>query len=231
MAQIWKIRLPNGKVVVPGEWTSAAPIYSTVEIGPGPFPVLTGFAYGQGGTVPGSVGPRQSTVIDTNLQGEGSRLPENEELVVYTIGIEVFKSGAAASVATFPDCDPPGVPLPDMLRLQRDIVCKLRIAAVKDYTHSPMSYWPPGTGLDYVISGGRSQISGAAPNGEVPANNGAPTVEGTRQLASPLYIGGGDQFAMDILAGPGSVVNLNLATNSRMRLRIYLDGYRRRPVA
>ena len=231
MAQIWKVRLPNGDVITPGDWTCAEPLYSTIEIGPQPFPLLTAFSYGQGGTVPGSVGPRQSTLVDTNLQGEGNRLPENEELICYNLGIEVFKVGPAASTTVFPDSDTPGVPLPDMLRLQRDIVVQFKIAAVKNYTSSPMSYWPAGTGSAYTISGGRSVVSGAAANGEVNANNGSSSVKGRRELASQLTVAGGESMAVDVRSGPGVVQNLNLAAGSRMRLRIFLDGYRRRPVA
>jgi len=231
MAQIWKVRLPNGDVITPGDWTCAEPLYSTVEIGPQNFPLLTAFGYGQGGTVPGSVGPRQSTLVDTNLQGEGNRLPENEELICYNLGVEVFKRGVAATTLPFPDSDNPGVPLPDMLRLQRDVLIQFKIAAVKNYTHSPMSYWPAGTGAYYTISGGRSVVSGASANGEVNANNGSSSVKGRRELASQLTVAGGESMAVDVRSGPGIVTNLNLAADARMVLRIFLDGYRRRPVA
>ena len=231
MAQIWKVRLPSGDVVTPGEWTTAEPLYSTIEIGAGSFPVLTAYSYGRGGTVPGSVGPRQSTLIDTNLNGEGNRLPENEELVVYTIGVSIFKTGVSASVARFPDADNPHVPLDDMLRLQRDVIMRFRIAAVKNYTDSTISYWPGGMGVASMYSGGRSFVSGAAANGEVVAVNGSPSVDGRRELASPLYVAGGESFGVEFRPGPGQVNNLNLAAAARYRLRVYMDGYRRRPVA
>lgn len=231
MAQLWKVRLPNGNVLTPGDWISSEPLYSTVEIGPGAFPVLTAFSYSRGGSVPGSVGPRDSLFTDTNLEGEGNRLPENEELICYTIGIEIFKDGPAADTNVFPDADPPNVPLPDMLRLQRDVLVEFKIAAVKNYTKTPMSQWPAGTGVQYLYAGGRTRVSGGAPNGEVVANNGNPSVSGRRVLASPLYVAGGESLAVDVKAGPGAVNGLNLAANSRMRLRIFLDGYRRRPVA
>jgi len=231
MAQIWKVRLPGGNVVTPGEWTSAEPLYSTIEIGAAPFPAVVAFSYGQGGTVPGSVGPRQSTIIDTNLQGEGNRLPENEELVIQTIGVELYKLGVAAQVATFPDADNPHVPLADVLRMQRDVIMRLSIAAVKDYTSSPISYWPAGTGVNSVYAGGRSVVSGAAANGEIVGNNGNVSVNGRRELASELYVAGGESFGLLFRAGQGVVQNLNLAATSRIRVRSYLDGVRRRPVA
>lgn len=231
MAQLDKVRLPSGNVVIPGEWTQAVPLFSTVEIPAGPFSSTIAFSYGQGGVVPGSIGPRPSTLVDTNLQGEGGKLPENEQITIRAMGVEVTKIGPAASVNRFPDCDPPGVPLPDMLRLQRDLLVRLVIAGVKRYTDSPLSYWPAGTGLHYTISGGRSQVSGPAGNGEVPANNGYPRANANRELASPLQIAGGEAFGVHFDAGPNQVINLNLATNSRIRLRVYLDGERRRPVA
>ncbi len=231
MAQIWKIRLPNGNVVTPGDWTSAEPLYSTIEMGTVGFQERIAFSYGRGGTVPGSVGPRQSTLIDTNLGGQGNMLPENEELIIYTIGIEIFKAGAANDVARFPDADNPHVPLTDMLRLQRDLLILLKIANVKNYTQSPLSYFPSGTGLLSMYSGGRSFVSGPAANGEVPANNGSPGVQGTRELASPLTVAGGEVFGLSFRPGPGLVTNLNLAAGARIVMRSYLDGFRRRPVA
>lgn len=231
MAQIYKVRYPDGTVVTPGEWTSAVPLYSTVEIGPLSFPVLTAFSYSAGGVVPGSVGPRPATEVDTNLQGEGNRLPENEDLICHCIGVGVFKRGLAASVARFPDSDEPEVPLPDMLRVLRDVTIQFKIAAVKEYTHSPLSYWPLGAGVAHTVSGGRSFVSSAAANGQVNAYNGSPAVDGRRELASPLYVAGGESMSVDFRAGPGQVTNLNLAANARLVLRTYLDGIRRRPVA
>ena len=230
MAQDWKVRLPGGNVVTPGEWTSAEPLYSTVEIAAGPFPAIVAFSYGRGGTVPGSVGPRQSTLIDTNLDGEGNRLPENEELVIHTIGVSCFKIGVQASTASFPDTDNPHVDLPNMLRLQRDLLMLLSIASVKEYTRSTISYWPGGMGVSSMYSGGVTNVSGGV-TGSVVANNGSPSVDGRRELASELYIAGGEGFQLTFRSGMGQVVGLNLAAAARIRLRCYLDGYRRRPVA
>ena len=231
MAQLWKVRLPNGNVLTPGDWTSAEPLWSTIEVAAGPFPVLTAFSYSQGGSVPGSVGPRDAVLSDTNLQGEGNRLPENEELICYNLGIEAFKEGPAASVSAFPDADNPHVPLPDMLRLQRDLSVEFKIAFVKNYTNAPMSYWPAGTGVASYYAGGRSKVSAGAATGEVSAYNGGTSRMDQRELASPLYVAGGESMAIDFRPARGEVMNLNLATDSRIVLRTYLDGLRRRPVA
>jgi hypothetical protein len=44
MAQLFKIRMPDGKTYQPADWTAAEPLYSTIEIGVGAFPVLRGSA-------------------------------------------------------------------------------------------------------------------------------------------------------------------------------------------
>jgi len=231
MAQLWKVRLPNGNVLTPGDWTASEPLWSTAEIGSGPFTVLRMFSYSAGNTVPGSVGPRLALKIDTNLQGAGSLLPENEELICYNIGVSIFKHGPAASVDAFPDADEPMVPLPDMLRLQRDLLLEFNIANVKAYTESPVSYWPAGMGVSQYNAGGRTRVSGGAPTGEVISYNGSPERYDMRSLGSPLYVQGGESLYINIRPANGSVQGLNLADDSRMVMRGYLDGYRRRPVA
>ena len=129
------------------------------------------------------------------------------------------------------DADEPGVPLPDMLRLQRDLSIEFRIAAVKDYTNAPLSYWPAGTGIASLYAGGRTRVSAGAATGEVVAYNGGVSRYDQREFASPLYVAGGESLSVDIRPARGEVMNLNLAENSRMILRTFLDGYRRRPVA
>lgn len=230
MAQLVSIKLPNGNELIPSDWTSAEPLWSTVEVGAGSFPVLTAFSYSEGGTVPGSVGPRVASLVDTNLQGEGNVLPSNEELIVYNLGIEVYKDGVELDPNLFPDPENPDVPLPDMLRMQRDLLVYFRIAAVKSYTHSPLSYWPAGTGVNYINSGSVSRATGGV-SGTAVGNNGGTSPSDMRVFASPLYVAGGESLSVDIKAGPGQVNGLNLAPLARMRLRIYADGYRKRPVA
>lgn len=238
MAQVRDIVLPDGSKVVPADWTAAEPLWSTIEVSAGPFPILRAFSYSYGATVPGSLGPRVATLCDTNLQGQGSVLPENEELICYNMAIEVFKLGTADSTDYFPDADNPEVPLPDMLRMQRDLVFVFKIASIKEYTHAAMSYFPATTGVAYTMSGGLTKISNGA-TGVAVANNGSPSPADARVFSSPLYVAGGESFSVDASAGPGEVVGLNLAADTatapkspgRMRLRIFLDGLRRRPVA
>lgn len=230
MARIDTITLPDGTTFRPSDWTTAEPLYSTVEVGPGTFSRLVAFSYGRGGEIPGSPIQRASTYADTNLRGEGNKLPEDEDIVIFNIANDVFKDGAAEDTNIFPDPENPEVPLPDMLRLQRDLLQVLWIADVKEYTHSPLSYWPAGQGVDYTTSGGLSRAAGGV-SGTVRASNGGVCPGDARELASPLYIAGGETFRVEYQPGPGQILNLNLAANSRLRIRVSLDGYRKRPVA
>jgi hypothetical protein len=235
MAQLWKIRLPDGRTLTPGDWTSAEPLYSTVEIGAGPFPILTAFSTGRGGTVPGSIGPRRSTLADTNLEGEGARLPENEEIIIYQMAIEAFHIGAQSGADALPGIDPPDVSLLNMLRLQRDLLIVTRIAYVKEYTRAPLGIFPASTGVRQYNSAARSAFS-AGTAGYVASNNGGDTVQDARFFASPLYVAGGESIAVDFKPGPGAITGLDVesspaADDGRIRLRVVWEGYRRRPVA
>lgn len=243
MAQIWKIRTPDGNTVQPGDWTGAEPLYSVVEIAEGNLTLLTAFSYGIGNSdVPGSIGPRRATEADTNLQGEGNRLPENEELICFNIAVEVFAIGGPGDSTSdlIPQSDPPEVSLLNMLRLQRDLLGTMRIASVnKRYIEAPIGYFPASTGVLNFASGARTSNSDGA-SGFVSANNGSHNAHDIRQLASPLRVKGGETFGFDFITGPGAIQGLNVNGEDpdtgnpipgRLRLRTFLDGYRRRPVA
>lgn len=226
MAQIVKIRLPDGRVLVPSDWTSAEPLYSTVEVKAGPYTTLSAFAYGIGGEVPGSVGNRRSQITDTNLEGEGARIPANEELIIYSINVEAFQIG------DYEDNDlsnptPPFTSLNNILRLQRDMIMTTWLANVREYTNHPMGWYPAGMGAVLVNVGALN----AGGDTFVAASNGSASVDGKRLIASPLYVNGGESLRIDFVAPKGEIEDLDESTDGRVRLRTYLDGFRRRPVA
>ena len=234
MAQVTKVRLPDGRVLTPGDWTSAEPLYSTIEISPGPYTTLQAFSYALGGDVPGSGGatgsPRKSNLADTNLLGQGAQLPENEELIVYAMEVEAFTVAEAGD--TDGGINPPALPnvsVLNMLRLQRDLVLVMRIASVKEYTRAPLAWFPASTGVAPTYS---AAVNGT--EGFVVGNNGSTDVGGKRVFASPLYVDGGEALVVDFLAPKGEIEGLNLGEQppiGRIRLRTFLDGYRKRPVA
>lgn len=231
MAQVTKVRLPDGRVLTPGDWTSAEPLYSTIEIASGPYTTLQAFSYALGGDVPGSnVGlgsPRKSNLTDTNLLGQGAQLPENEELIVYAMEVEAFTTLDDGGIDE--GINPPALPhvsVLNMLRLQRDLVLVMRIASVKEYTRAPLAWFPASTGVAPTYS-----VALNGQEGFVTGNNGSTDVGGKRVFASPLYVDGGEALVVDFLAPKGQVEDLSLDETGRIRLRTFLDGYRKRPVA
>lgn len=231
MSQLLKIRLPSGDVVSPADWTTAEPVWSTVELNAGPLVIQEAFTYGLGGSVPGSPNQRTSTLIDTNLQGEGGRFPENEAMVIQAISVEAY---LIAPVGTAFATDDANVVAPDvgylnMLRLQRDLIVTVSIASVKEYIRCPLSFLAAGSGIE---SGTASGLGGDFSNGYIAASNGSTSVKGLRHLASPLFIQGGEAFRLRYIPPRGQVAGLSLPTSgSRIRLRAFLHGYHKRPVA
>ena len=227
--QLTKVRGPNGEITRLADWTSAEPLYSTVDVGAGAFTVLQAFSYGKNGAVPGSVGSRKATYVDTNLRGQGGKLPEDEAIQIHSIAIEVFLRGTDAG-SVLPQADAPNVNTLEMMRLQRDILVELKIAAVKNYTQHPLSWFPAGSGVHQSTAGGRSVVAGVG-NGFSYSNNGGTGPADQRQFASPLTVMGGEALTVDFTAGPGQVEGLQLGASSRFSLRTTLNGPRKRPIA
>lgn len=238
MAQIWKIRTPDGNVVQPGDWTGAEPLWSVVEINQGALQPLLAYSYGIGASaVPGSIGPRRADLRDTNLEGEGGRLPENEELVIFNIAAECFAVGGPGNDAAdlVPQSDPPEVSKLNILRLQRFLVASFQSSSIdKQYIQAPLGYFPASTGVKNFTSAARTFLSAGA-NGFQSGNNGSHNAHDIRELAAPLRVKGGETFGITYTAGPGAITGLNVnngqSPNGRIRIRTFLDGYRRRPVA
>lgn len=235
MAQITELVLPDGRKVRPEDW-STTPIYTTVDVSAGAnLQDLQGFSYGIGGPVPGSVLQRQSTLRDTNLDGSGSVLPDNQELNLFAIRVELF--AAPNSVAAWNGANeagnpnPPQVSLRQMLRMQRDIILKLVIAEQKNKYQHPLGFFPGAMGVHGVAGAITNNQSGTP---ATPAFNGGTSARNERKIGTPYQIKGGQAFSIALSFPLGTVTGLNLgmgndSVNGRYRARIYADGYRQRP--
>ena len=227
--QITKVRQPDGTVLRLADWTSSDPLYSTVEVAAGAFTVLQAFSYGLGGAVPGSATARNSDRLDTNLRGQGGKLPEDEALMLHGLAIEAFTVGVQDGGAAYFPVDDPHVSVLNMVRLQRDVIVTTRISAVKEYTRHPLSWFPVGSGVTEVNSLG---LTDGGVNGFAVANNGGDTPDDQRNFASPLLVQGGDPFTVDFTAGPGQVTGLDFQDEAgRIALRVTCNGPRKRPIA
>lgn len=238
MAQAWKVRLEDGRVLVPGEWSST-PLYSTVEIDDGAIQPLQGFSYGLGGDVPGSVGPRSANEADTNLEGPGAILAENEELLLFTIMVELFitTTDDAASADFFTanadlgPGDPPTVSLENAMRVLCDTILVLRIAHTKEYCRAPLGFFPAAMGTYHWMGEARAENNAGA--NVLLGTNGNPSAGTNRAFSTPHRVAPGEAFEISLEFPNGQVNNLELGNDAsaRVRARIYADGYRRRPVA
>lgn len=249
MVQAIKVRLPDGRTVSPSDWTSA-PLYSTVEISSAAsLQPLPAFSYGLGGVVPGSVVPRNATEADTNMQGEGGILQENEEVFLYALQIEVFQIASNTTnfftnQETFAP-DPPEVSATNLLRLQRSCLVRTKIANTKDYGVNPISFYGAAMGVHRTTGSTRSQGTTYA-NGIFAGYHGGVNVFDQREIATPHHIAPGEAFVVRLEFPYGSIVEPLPATagqvvaspldfgddtDARLRVRVYVIGPRRRPVA
>lgn len=245
MSQALKIRLPDGRSVIPTDWTST-PLWSTVEIASGVLTPLDGFSYGLGGDVPGSLGPRRSTQRDTNFEGAGSILAENEELLLYSIQIQLTQV-----VSDLPDYfesndpwvpDPPFVSATNLVKVQRSTMVVLKIANTKEYIRMPISFFGAAMGVAGTLGAARAAEADALTytEGVFIGQNGSSNAGGNRQFATPHRVGGGEAFAITLEFPYGGVLepigntdglNFGTDTGARIRASIYAVGVRKRPVA
>lgn len=234
MAQINKIRLPDGRTLRPTEWSST-PLWSTVEVNTGAITDLQAFAYSEGGDVPGSVGPRKATKADTNFKGDGAVLPENQELLLYSIQVEVTQIFAV--LANYYSNNEAGVPIPpevsarNMARFDRDTQLVMRIADTKRYVDHPVGFFPAALGVKQL--NGAARNTAAVPAAILAANHGSSNSYDNRRFATPHHVAPGEAFQITLEFPNGTVNGLDFGDDAlaRLRVRIYATGYRRRPVA
>ncbi len=224
---IKKVHLPDGSDVVIDEWLHW-PTFSTIEFAAGVALNLRAFTYVQGQNVPqqGALVPRTATETDTN-QVSRTRMNHDEAYLVYAITYEHF----ALSDATI-DEDPPILlaPAPVLLsqnlrRLQRDCVVELLVGAGirKPQFRAPFAWIGQSAGAPAYASGDQ-----VAPNiafsygtgGEICAKN-------QRSLQLPIFIQSDRVMFLTMRSEYGAIADLTQA----VRMRWYLDGLKRRPVA
>jgi hypothetical protein len=232
MAQINKVRLPDGRTVRPTEWSST-PVWSTVEIAVGAIQTLSAFSYGQGQAIPGAATQRKAQLADTNFRGDGGVLPENEELLIYSVMVEFFvKAATIADFFTNNDAltpDPPHVSALNMVRTQAATVLSMSIANTKKYLEHPVSFFPAAMGTHFTLG----QPENFNNEGYTIGTNGGVNTYENRKLATPHRVAPGEAFAVDFEFPSGQIAGLNFGDDTAARLvaRVYADGYRRRPVA
>lgn len=227
---IKKVHLPDGSEVVIDEWLHW-PQFSTVEFAGGVALNLRAFTYVTGQRVPqqGAVagGPRTATEVDTN-QVARTRINHDEAYLAYSITYEHFALSDA-----FLD-DPVNAvlaaPAPVLLsqnlrRLQRDVVVEFIVGAGidKPQFRAPMSWIGQGPGAPAFTSGDTVAAGIQFSYGTA----GCPSPKDQRRWQLPIYVQSDRVLFVQMTSFPGAIADLT----QDVRIRWYLDGLKRRPVA
>jgi len=243
METITQFRLPNGSVTRLVDWVDK-PIYSTLEILTGATDrKISAFTYNVGEPVPATANAgtrRTSTEIDTNVD-VGGAAASTEEILVYAIKPEYFELQLAAATPTdmtTASAAIGGQPAPRssvLSELHLRLKMKLLISQ-KAYVDAGLGYF--NTGFGSMTNAMLKQSAATDANVRSYATAGLPSQEAVRTFAVPHHVGGTEKYQVVLInpAGTPLVFNDEQLTPTGIarcvyRIRIYLDGMRKRPTA
>lgn len=248
---IEKITLPNGEVYEINEWIHW-PQFTTLEaeggvgaaldplgLGNGVSVNLDVFTYQVSQQVPrsGAILARQATESDTN-QVVGSRMNYDEAFLCYSTTYEIF----ALETAADPTGNGPVMPtLPNnvqgagpafigsnLRRLQRDCIFSLRVGAgiSKPQLRAPLSYFGQGIGATAFGPGDALVAPPVTINMDY-GTGGAISPRNQRAYVLPVFIAS-DRVMKGTFWSPDGTIE---GVSQSYRMRWYLDGLKRRPIA
>ena len=243
--------LPDGTRTAIDEWLHD-PRYSTGEIGPRDNLDLRLFSYVRGQQVPrtASIPARLATDADTNMV-QSNQMGYDEAFVVYAMTFEAFSLVNAVEPddplpprdypylpASFGNDAIPG-PLMDLSTLraaQRNIVVELLVGASQRKPRIRETFGRIGQSIGTHTIASIAGTNNGAPNRHLrpPATAGEVEVWNQRRYEEPIFIREQEIARVRLYAPDGSVAaGMDINTANRLvpfRLRMYLDGLRRRPV-
>ena len=242
------IKTPDGEEFNIDEWLHW-PLYSVIESGANLAVNYRLFSYVVGQRVPGSnttaAGSRDATESDTN-QVNRSRINHDEAFLCFCMTYEHFavegvattgapaQSNGSNMIFPVPPADAAAVaPIlwgTNLRRLQRDVMLQLFVGAdiKKPMASAPLSYYGQGIGAEAFGAGDALQISiGAATALNLNyATAGAVQPENQRRWNLPVEIPS-DTAMYGQVSTPAGKTDVT----QDFRLRVYMDGLKRRPVA
>jgi len=248
---IEKITLPNGEVYSLNEWVHW-PQFSTFEaegaVGAATDPLGLGngvsvnvdmFTYQVSQQVPraGAIAARQATTSDTN-QVVGSRMNYDEAFLCYSATYEVFAldtdaqpDGRGTELPTVPGHFQGAGPAfigSTLRRLQRDCLFELRVGAgiSKPQIRAPFSYFGQGIGATAFGPGDEIVAPPSTINMDY-GTGGAISPRNQRAYMLPVFIASDRVMKGKFWSPDGAIVGVNQS----YRMRWYLDGSKRRPIA
>lgn len=238
---IQRVRLPNGQSYNLEEWLHW-PNYSVVEGVAAANVNLRAFSYVVGQNVPQagavSTGARAATDADTN-QVSRSRINHDEAFIVFSITNEYWAlEGTTNDDSTFavpPLDDAATAPIlsgTNLRHIQRSMMQELFIGAniSKPMASAPFEYYGQGIGAVAYGSGDALAIA----NGAATALNLNYGTAGDinpkrnqRQFILPVFIHSDRVMYVKLSTPAGAIAGLN----QDWRIKVILDGMKRRPVA
>lgn len=244
---IKNIMLPDGTKVAIDEWLHY-PIFSTCEgqgaisaapplnLGNGAAIDLKLFSYVVGSQIPqaGAVtgGRRNATEADTN-QVAKTRMNHDEAFIAFSMTYECW------AIEDGPNTLIPGLPNnvqganpaligTNLRRLQRDCMLDLYVGAgiSKPQARAPLSYY--GQGIGSPAWGSGDAISTPPTTTNFSYGTGGPVSPRNQRLWQlPIYIHSDRVMYVKLYTPIGQIVGLN----QDWRMRVYMDGLKKRPVA
>jgi hypothetical protein len=241
---IERITLPNGEVYSLNEWIHW-PQFSTFEaqggIGAATDPLGLGngisvnadlFTYQVSQQVPrfGAIAPRSATTSDTN-QVVGSRMNYDEAFLCYSVTYEIFALDSGTEMPTiaghFQSAEPAFIGT-NLRRLQRDCIFELRLGAgiSKPQIRAPFSYYGQGIGATAFGPGDALAAPPSTINMDYGTGGGI-SPRNQRAYVLPVYIANDTVMKGKFWSPDGQIAGVSQS----YRMRWYLDGLKKRPVA
>lgn len=225
---IQQIRLPDGTEVILDEWLHW-PQYSTIEFAAGAVLNLSAFSYVVGGRVATQGLPSRTALISDTNQTTATRMNHDEAFLAYGITYEAFgltdqTIAGPPAVLTTPA---PAVSSANLRRLQRDVVVSFKLGAniSKPQFRAPLSWIGQGVGSP-AFGVGDAPVAGVAFNY---GTAGDITPASQRQWRLPIFVASDRVMRLQVQSHPSGAGND--PTTQAIRMRFYLDGLKRRPIA
>lgn len=238
---IQNIRLPNGETFNIEEWLHW-PLYSAVEAQAGVGIDLRAFSYVVGQRIPQagvvSTGARDATDADTNHDSR-SRMNHDEAFIVFSMTYEHFAlegSDNQDSTYTVPPLDnaatAPILSGTNLRIMQRDLMMEMFVGAgiSKPQASAPFSYYGQGVGAVAYGSGDALAIANGgatALNLNYGTGGAIDPKRNQRRWNLPVIVHSDRVFFVRLSTPAGPLVG----EDQDWRLRVILDGLKRRPVA
>jgi len=178
-------------------------------------------------------GPVQAGVTDTNQVVRG-KINHDEGFICFNLTYEAF--GLTASPTLDPQvgdpvvaADPPWLSGTNLRRLQTQMLLELTVGAgiTKPRVSAPLEYYGQHAGAS-VMASGDILDTGVGPNIALDYGTGGPvSPHNTRRWHLPVKIDANRDMYVSLRSPEGEIVGMS----QDWRIRVYMDGLKRRPIA